>query len=223
MLGATLMISQSFLYNAVFFSYSMMLVRFFDVAPSATAVYLVPFAVGNLLGLLVLGHLFDRIGRRKMIARCYGLAGGLLALSAVLFGLGGLTAVTQTLAWCVVFFFASAGASAGYVTVSEIFPMEVRAKAIAIAFALAQTAGSAAPLLYGALIDTAEPNRASLTIGLLVGAAFMGAGAVVARHLGVDAERRPLESIAPPFAVRAATGDGIDHDSPDSPNRGVRQ
>src|SRR6478752_6988300 len=127
------MISQSFLYNAIFFTYTLVLGKFYGVASEAAPLYLIAFAVGNLLGPLTIGHFFDTIGRRKMIAGTYLLSGLLLAVSAVLFN-----AITQTIAWCVIFYFASAGASAAYLTVSEIFPLEVRAKAIAVFFAIAQ-------------------------------------------------------------------------------------
>jgi MFS family permease len=205
-LGATMMITQSFLYNAIFFSYASVLVHYYGVNDNQTAIYLVPFAVGNLLGPLVLGRLFDTLGRRKMISRTYGLSGALLIVSALVFADGGFTAVSQTVAWCVIFFFASAGASSAYLTVSEIFPMEVRAKAIAIFFAIAQAAGALAPLIYGALINTGNPDRTSLCIGFLAGAALMIAGAVVARLIAVDAENKSLEDIATPLSVIAAEG-----------------
>jgi MFS family permease len=138
-LGATLMITQSFLYNAIFFTYALVLTKIYDVPATDTAYYFIFFALGNLIGPLTIGHLFDTIGRRKMIAGTYILSGVLLAISAVLFDAGALNAVTQTACWCVIFFFASAGASAAYLTVSEIFPVEVRAKAIAVFFAIAQS------------------------------------------------------------------------------------
>ena len=141
-LGAALMITQSFLYNAIFFTYGLVLEFFFHVKATDTAYYFMAFAVGNLLGPLTLGGLFDTIGRRKMISGTYILSGVLLAISAELFRNGTLNATTQTICWTVVFFFASAGASAGYLTVSEIFPLEVRAKAIAVFFAIAQLFGA---------------------------------------------------------------------------------
>src|SRR5690606_35207288 len=127
-LGASLMITQSFLYNAIFFTYSLVLGKFFGVPSESQPLYYIAFAIGNFVGPLALGHLFDTIGRRKMIAGTYGLSGGLLLITAFLFNAGALNALTQTIAWCVIFFFASAGASAAYLTVSEIFPLEVRAK-----------------------------------------------------------------------------------------------
>ena len=143
--GATLMITQSFLYNAIFFTYTLVLTNFYGVDSKKAPLFLIAFAVGNLAGPLILGHLFDTIGRKKMIAGTYILSGVLLAITAFLFQAGVLTAITQTIAWCVIFFFASAGASAAYLTVSEIFPLEVRAKAIAVFFAIAQCFGALGP------------------------------------------------------------------------------
>lgn len=200
-LGATLMITQSFLYNAIFFTYASVLVTFFEVDNNSTAIYLIAFAIGNLLGPLLLGPLFDKIGRRKMISRCYILSGVLLVGSGFIFRAGGFTATTQTLAWCVIFFFASAGASAAYLTVSEIFPMEVRAKAIAVFFAIAQTFGAIAPVFYGSLINTDNPDPASLFVGFVVGATVMITGGVVAFFLAVDAENKSLEDVATPLSV----------------------
>jgi MFS family permease len=200
-LGATLMITQSFLYNAIFFTYASVLVSFYDVDRNRTAVYLIPFALGNLLGPLTLGPLFDKLGRRQMISQTYIVAGLLLLASGLIFRAGGFTAATQTLAWCVIFFFASAGASAGYLTVSEIFPMEVRAKAIAVFFAIAQGCGSLAPLFYASLIDQDHPDPGALFVGFLTGAAVMVVGGVVARHLAVDAENTPLEDVARPLSL----------------------
>ena len=201
MLGASLMISQSFLYNAIFFTYTLVLGKFYGVPSESTPLYLIAFAVGNLAGPLTIGHFFDTIGRRKMIAGTYVLSGLLLALSAVLFNAGALNALTQTIAWCVIFFFASAGASSAYLTVSEIFPLEVRAKAIAVFFAIAQCFGALGPVIYGALIgDGSEPFR--LFLGYLLGAAVMIAGGLVAWFLAVDAEGKSLEDIATPLAAQ---------------------
>ena len=144
-LGATLMITQSFLYNAIFFTYALVLTKIYNVPTKDTAYYFIFFALGNLIGPLTIGHLFDTVGRRRMISGTYILSGILLAVSALLFNAGALNAVTQTVCWCVIFFFASAGASAAYLTVSEIFPVEVRAKAIAVFFAIAQTSGPSGP------------------------------------------------------------------------------
>jgi len=206
-LGATLMITQSFLYNAIFFTYGLVLEFFFHVSTSDTGYYFLAFAVGNLAGPLVLGHLFDTIGRRKMIAGTYLIAGILLVISAQLFKAGLLTATTQTLCWVVIFFFASAGASAGYLTVSEVFPLEVRAKAIAVFFAIAQCFGFIGTHLYGHLIGTGK-DPTSLYIGYLIGAGAMIAGGLVAAFLGVDAERKSLEDVATPLSVLARPGRG---------------
>ena len=198
--GAILMITQSFLYNAIFFTYGLVLEFFFNVKSTATPYYFLAFAVGNLLGPLALGHLFDTIGRRKMIAGTYLLSGILLVITAQLFKAGTLTATTQTLCWAVIFFFASAGASAGYLTVSEIFPLEVRAKAIAVFFAIAQCFGFLGTHLYGHLIGTGkDPN--SLYWGYLLGAGAMILGGIVAAFLAVDAEGKALEDIAKPLGV----------------------
>jgi MFS family permease len=199
--GATLMITQSFLYNAIFFTYTLVLGKFYGVAAESGPLYLIAFCVGNLTGPLLLGPLFDTIGRKKMISGTYILSGVLLALSAVLFNAGALTALTQTLCWCVIFFFASAGASAGYLTVSEIFPLEVRAKAIAVFFAIAQCFGALGPVVYGALIGTGE-NPFQLFIGYLIGAAVMIIGGLVTIAFGVAAEGKSLEDIAAPLAAQ---------------------
>lgn len=199
-LGATLMISQSFLYNAIFFTYALVLTKIYGVSHSSTLYYFMFFAIGNLAGPLLLGHLFDSLGRRKMIAGTYIISGILLALSAVLFQAGALNAVTQTACWCVIFFFASAGASAAYLTVSEIFPVEVRAKAIAVFFAIAQAFGSFGPWFYGQLIGNGH-DHFRLFIGYLIGAAVMLIGGVVEIFLGINAEGRSLEDIAAPLSV----------------------
>ena len=203
LLGCSLMITQSFLYNAIFFTYALVLNRFYGVSGANAPIYLIAFAVGNLLGPLLLGRLFDTLGRKQMIGGTYILSGGLLAMSAYLFHLGVLTATTQTLAWCVIFFFASAGASAGYLTISEIFPLEVRARAISIIYAVAQLVGAIGPVLYGALIGTgSDPTR--LFVGYLVGAGIMVAGGLVELVLGVRAERQPLETVMRPLSAVSA-------------------
>jgi MFS family permease len=200
-LGAALMITQSFLYNAIFFTYSLVLTKIYGVHTDSTAYYFMAFAAGNFIGPLLLGHLFDTIGRRRMICGTYTIAAVLLAVSAVLFHAGDLDALTQTLCWCVIFFFASAGASAAYLTVSEIFPVEVRAKAIAVFFAVAQCFGSFGPWFYGRLIGDGHDHFA-LFVGYLIGAGVMLVGAIVEMGLGVDAEMQSLEDIARPLARR---------------------
>ncbi|MGH3866535.1 MAG: MFS transporter [Pseudonocardiaceae bacterium] len=199
-LGASLMISQSFLYNAIFFTYTLALSKFYGVAPTSAPLFIIPFAVGNLIGPLAIGRFFDTIGRKAMIAGTYIISGVLLGVSAFLFNAGLLTATTQTISWCVIFFFASAGASAAYLTVSEIFPLEVRAKAIAVFFAIAQCFGALGPAIYGALIgDGTQPFK--LFLGYLLGALVMIAGGLVAVVFGVAAEGRSLEDVAAPLAA----------------------
>ncbi len=200
-LGFSMMVTQAFLYNAIFFSNGSVLHNFYGVKPDSLGYYFFPFAIGNLLGPLTIGHLFDTIGRRKMIMVTYCLSGILLAISALFFQAGLLTAVTQTLFWCVIFFLASAGASSAYLTVSEIFPLELRGQAIALFFAVSQLAGGvAAPYLFGALIGNGTV-RGPLTVGYMIGAAVMFAGGVIAWYFGVNAERQSLESIARPMSV----------------------
>jgi len=203
-LAATLMITQSFLYNAIFFTYTLVLTKFYGVDAANAPLYLIAFAVGNLVGPLTIGHLFDTIGRRKMISGTYLLSGVLLAITAVLFNAGALNAITQTIAWCIIFFFASAGASAAYLTASELFPLEVRAQAIAVFFAIAQCFGAIGPIFYGWLIGSGD-DRGMLFIGYLVGAAVMITGGIVDVFLGVDAEGRSLEEVAPPLSAVHAT------------------
>ena len=199
-LGATLMITQSFLYNAIFFTYTLVLTKFYGVSSSSAPIYLIAFAVGNLAGPLTIGRLFDTIGRKQMIAGTYILSGVLLAISAFLFDRGALTALTQTIAWCVIFFFASSGASAAYLTVSEIFPIEVRAKAIAVFFAIAQCFGAIGPIFYGHLIGNGA-DTSKLFVGYLIGAGVMILGGLVEIVLGVHAERQPLEAVARPLSL----------------------
>jgi MFS family permease len=199
-LGATLMITQSFLYNAIFFTYTLVLTKVYGISTSWAPAFLIAFAVGNLVGPLTLGKLFDTIGRRKMIAGTYLLSGVLLAISALMFQAGWLNAYTQTLAWCIIFFFASCGASAAYLTVSEIFPMEIRAQAIALFFAIAQCFGAFGPWFYGKLIGDGT-NHTMLTIGYLIGAGVMVLGGLVEVFLGVDAEGKSLEDVATPLSV----------------------
>ena len=192
-LGLSLMLAQAFLYNSIFFSYGLILERFHGVAPDRVGLYIVPFAIGNFLGPLLLGPLFDRWGRRAMIPLTYALSGVLLLATGSLFVAGALNAVTQTLAWMIVFFVASAAASSAYLTVSELFPVELRGMAIAVFYAFATLAGASAPAIFGAIVDTGDPQR--LFAGYGLAAAMMLAAAVVGRVYGVDAEGRSLEEL----------------------------
>jgi len=199
LVGLALMIAQAFFYNAIFFTFALVLTDFFGIAPNAVGWYILPFAAGNFLGPLLLGRLFDTLGRRAMITFTYGISGVLLAVSGYLFSIGVLSAQTQTIAWMVIFFFASPAASAAYLTVSETFPLEVRALAIALFYAVGTGIGGVAgPALFGALIDTG--SRESVFAGYLLGAALMIAAAAIAWRYCIAAERRPLESIARPLA-----------------------
>jgi MFS family permease len=200
-LGFTMMVTQAFLYNAIFFTYSLVLTHFYGVSSSSVPYFFFPFAVGNLLGPLTIGHLFDTVGRRKMIAGTYCVSAVLLAISGWLFHAGLLNAVTQTVVWCVIFFLASAGASSAYLTVSEIFPLELRAQAISFFFAISQLVGGVlAPTIFGALIGSGK-DRTPLLYGYLFGAVLMFVGGAVAWWIGVDAERRSLEDIANPLSA----------------------
>jgi MFS family permease len=197
-LGITMMVTQSFLYNAIFFTYALVLENFYGISKSGTSLYFFPFAIGNLLGPLILGHLFDTWGRRRMIFGTYTVAGVVLLVSAFLFHAGSLSATTHTIFWCVSFFFASAGASSAYLTVSEIFPLEVRGQAISYFFAVAQAAGATAPAIYGALIGDAK-DRTPLFWGYVIGAVIMIFGGLVAWFFGVNAEGQSLEDVADPL------------------------
>jgi len=192
-LGLSLMLSQAFLYNSIFFSYGLILERFHGVAPDRVGLYIVPFAIGNFFGPLLLGPLFDRLGRRTMIPLTYGLSGVLLLITGGLFVAGALNAVTQTVAWMIVFFVASAAASSAYLTVSELFPVELRGMAIAVFYAFGTLVGAGAPAIFGVIVDTGDPYR--LLAGYVLAAAMMLAAAVVGRVYGVDAERRSLEEL----------------------------
>jgi MFS family permease len=192
-LGAVLMLAQATMYNAIFFSYALVLRVFHGVAPAHVGLYVVPVAAGNFLGPLLLGPLFDRVGRRVMIPATYAGAGVLLAVTGALFDAGVLDAVTQTVAWSAVFFVASAAASSAYLTVSELFPVELRGRAIAVFYAFATLVGAGAPVAFGAIIDARSPGQ--LLVGYLAAAALMIGAAIVARVLGVDAEGRSLEEL----------------------------
>jgi MFS family permease len=216
-LVAALMITQSFLYNAIFFTYGLVLEYFFHVKVTDTAYYFFAFAAGNLLGPLTIGHLFDTIGRKKMISGTYILSGVLLVITAILFRNGTLDATTQTIAWAVIFFFASAGASAGYLTASEVFPLEVRAQAIAVFFAIAQLFGAFGSHWYGHLIGDGT-DRDTLFVGYLVGAGAMIIGGLTAAFFGVAAEGKPLEEVAKPLSVIGKPSEAIFRAGGDGPD-----
>src|SRR5262249_47871231 len=183
-LGLVLMSTQAFFYNAIFFTYALVLMRFYGVPEQSVGRYLLPFAVGNFFGPFVLGHLFDTIGRKTMIAVTYGLSGILLALTGWLFRSGLLTAQTQTTAWTIIFFIASAAASSAYLTVSEIFPLEIRAFAIAIFYAVGTLVGGAfAPSLFGWIIQTG--SSCALVAGDLAAAVLMTLAAIFGRWIRV--------------------------------------
>jgi len=199
LVGLVLMGAQAFFYNAIFFTFALVLTDFFGIPANHVGWYILPFAAGNFLGPLLLGRLFDTVGRRTMITVTYGVSGVLLALSGYLFAIGVLTAQTQTIAWMVIFFFASPAASAAYLTVSETFPLEVRALAIALFYAIGTGIGGVAgPALFGALIDTGSRN--SVFAGYLFGSALMIVAAAVAWRYAIAAERKSLETVARPLA-----------------------
>lgn len=199
LLGFSLMVGQAFLYNAIFFTYGLVLTTFYHIPPNTIGLYLIPFAIGNILGPLLLGRLFDTIGRRQMISFTYIISGVLLAITGWLFLQGTLNPVTQTICWSIIFFFASAGASSAYLTVSEVFPLEIRALAIALFYAIGTGAGGAlAPWLFGVLISSNKPVE--VFYGDLLGASLMAAAGVIEIFFGVNAERKPLESVARPLS-----------------------
>jgi MFS family permease len=199
LVGLALMIAQAFFYNAIFFTFALVLTDFYGIAANQIGWYLLPFAAGNFLGPVLLGRLFDTLGRRVMITLTYGVSGVLLALSGYLFMIGMLSAQGQTIAWMVIFFFASPAASAAYLTVSETFPLEVRALAIALFYAVGTGIGGVlGPALFGVLIDTG--SRSSVFGGYLFGSALMIAAAAIAWRYCIAAERRALESVARPLA-----------------------
>ena len=208
LLGLTLMITQSFLYNAIFFTSSLVLQGFYGKTSSSAALYFFPFAIGNLLGPLLLGRFFDTIGRRKMIGGSYTIAAAVLFVSALLFKADLLSAGTHTTLWCLSFFFASAGASAGYLTVSEIFPLEVRGQAISYFFSIAQLFGALGPVIFGALIGEGT-ERSPLFWGYVGASLIMLIGGLVAFRFGVDAEGKSLEEIAPPLSTYDEQGNQL--------------
>lgn len=198
-LGLVLMAAQAFLYNAIFFTYALVLERYYQVPGDQVGWYLLPFAAANFLGAALLGRLFDTVGRKPMIAGTYAASGLLLAVTAALFGAGLLDATTQTIAWMAIFFTASAAASAAYLTVGESFPLELRALAIAVFYALGTGLGGIiGPLLFGRLIEAG--GTMPLMTGYFAAALLMLIAAVVELAIGVAAERRPLEEVARPLS-----------------------
>jgi MFS family permease len=206
LLGLSLMTGQAFLYNAVFFTYTLVLTDFFNISSSKAPLFLIPFAIGNVAGPLVLGPLFDSLGRRPMISFTYITSGVLLIVTGFLFTHDVLSATTMTIAWSVIFFFASAGASAAYLTVSELFPLEARAMAIALFYAIGTGIAALSPTLFGALIAT--HSKTNVNYGYLLGAGLMIAAGLVAVFLAVSAERKSLEDVARPLTVARARRQG---------------
>ncbi len=198
-LGIVLMASQAFVYNAIFFTYALILTKFYGIAADKVGLYILPFAVGNFLGPLLLGPLFDSLGRRQMITATYAISGVLLAATGWMFHAGHLDATTQTAMWSVVFFFASAAASAAYLTVGECFPLEIRALTIALFYAFGTLFGGVGgPWLFGVLI--AGGSSGEILWGYMLGAVLMIAAALVTLKLGVAAECKSLEEVAPPLS-----------------------
>jgi len=196
--GLTLMAAQAFFYNAIFFTYALVLAQYYGVPDDRVGYYIFPFAIGNFLGPLLLGPLFDSIGRRFMIAATYALAGLGLLITGYAFEQDVLTATTQTIAWSAIFFVASAAASSAYLTVSEVFPLEMRAVSISLFYAAGTALGGfLGPPLYGAMIESG--SRSALFGAYAFAAALMIAAAIVTLRLGVDAERKPLEEVCAPL------------------------
>jgi MFS family permease len=198
--GLTLMIAQAFFYNAIFFTYALVLTKFYGVSAGDVGWYILPFAAGNFLGPVVLGRLFDTHGRRLMISLTYAVSGLLLVVVGVLFERDLLTAVTQTIGWMIVFFVASPAASAAYLTVSETFPIEIRALTIAVFYAIGTGLGGvAAPYVFGKLIESG--SRQSIFGGYVFAAILMFAASFIAARYAVAAERKPLEQVATPLSA----------------------
>jgi MFS family permease len=200
LLGFSLMAAQAFFYNAIFFTYALVLARFYDVPDREVGLYIFPFALGNFLGPLLLGRLFDSVGRRVMISGTYLVSGLALLAVAAAFRAGWLDATEQALGWAAIFFVASAAASSAYLTVSEIFPIEIRALAISLFYAIGTGVGGfAGPAIFAALIESG--GREPLFWGYVAAAGLMCLAGLAAAWLGVDAERKPLEEIARPLSA----------------------
>jgi MFS family permease len=197
--GLVLMASQAFVYNAIFFTYALVLNRYYGVRPDATGLYLLPFAISNFLGPLLLGRFFDTIGRRQMIAATYAVSAIVLALTGWFFMKNMLTSLTLASLWTILFFFASPAASAAYLTVSEVFPLEIRALAIAVFYSAGTAIGGiVAPWFFGRLIDTG--SRTALFGGYMTAVALMLTAAIVELAFGISAERKSLEEVAAPLS-----------------------
>lgn len=198
-LALVLMVAQSFLYNSVFFTFGLILAHFYHIPNGRIGIYVLPLAIGNFCGPLLLGSLFDTVGRKKMIAGTFAVSGLLLMVTAALFGMELLTAITQTVAWSAIFFFASAASSSAYLTASEIFPLETRALAIACFYALGTAiGGSVSPALFGRLIESGSAWKVSG--GYVFAALLLIAAAMTELKFGIDAEGKSLESIADPLS-----------------------
>lgn len=198
-LGIVLMTTQAFCYNAIFFTYALILTKFYGIAPESVGLYILPFALGNVLGPYLLGHLFDTVGRKVMIAATYAISGIIMLATGWLFAQGMVGAGTQTVLWSINFFFASCGASAAYLTVGESFPLEVRARAIGIFYAFGTALGGiTGPLVFGTLIESGQ--RGDVFFGYVIGGVLMVFAGAVEIWLGVDAERQSLETVAPPLS-----------------------
>ncbi len=210
--GLMLMGSQAFFYNAIFFTYALVLTTFFGVTASNVAYFIFPFAVGNVLGPICLGHFFDSVGRRPMIFGTYMASAVGLLITGWMFQQDMLSATTMTICWSITFFFASAGASSAYLTVSEIFPIESRALAIAVFYAIGTAAGGwAAPWLFGVLISSG--SRSQVFLGYVLGASLMALAAIVELIWGVEAARKSLEDVARPLsAVKRKLDDNVGTD-----------
>jgi MFS family permease len=194
----SLMAAQALVYNAIFFTHAPVLAHFFDIPLSSVGWYFLPFAAGNFLGPVLLGPLFDKLGRKRMISGTYLISGVLLAVSAYLFKISVVSALTLSLAWMVTFFFASAAASAAYLTAGEIFPLEIRAIAIAFFFAVGTSLAVVSPFVFTALATGESTN---LFKGYLVLSIAMSLAAFIELLWGVNAERKPLETVAPPLTL----------------------
>ncbi|MGZ4125360.1 MAG: MFS transporter, partial [Actinomycetota bacterium] len=226
-LGLSLMISQAFFYNAVFFTFGLVLTTFYHVSDSAVPWYILAFAVGNFLGPLTIGRLFDVIGRWPMITTTYALSGILLILFGWWFSQGTISDVGFTAGLSVIFFIASAAASSAYLTVSEVFPIETRAMAIAVFYSLGTgIGGMLSPWLFGSLIGSG--SRTSVFYGYLFGAVLMLIAAAMELWLGVAAEQQQLEQVAKPLSAegesrdetsRAKSGGRTDSEREDSDSR----